>query len=465
MHAEKLWHAGRRGRGERLLRRRARPSSALGRALAISARRSGSTAASRAVRVLLESALAELEEAGGALGALPARRCRPIRTRLEAIERPAGRAVAPASASTAATLDELIAQRDELARASSRGPEAATRSSARSTRPSSRRREKDAVEWAERLAVERRRVARTLERSVRDRAARARARGRAPPGAVRRGRRRPLRPDGLGRGRVLPGGEPRRGAAAARARRLGRRAVAHHAGAEDADRGRGRRARRSSSTRSTPASAARVAEVDRAEAPAARRAPPGAVGDAPAGDRRVRAIITSAVAKRVAGGPDGVVGARRCRAPSGWRSWRGCWVVSSRARRASMRSSCCACRRARARGRRRTERRRGGGGGEAEMRTGNPRHGDGSDPWHGRDEPRRQYPRGIVLCAGGVAPRGDRRRHVVAPASQREARARACAAGGPRRRRGDDGAGEPDGDDRARPERRCPPLRAGRGAA
>ena len=60
--------------------------------------------------------------------------------------------------------------------------------------------------------------------------------GRAGPGGVERAGHRSRR--------VLRLAEPRRGAAAARADRLGRRAVARHAGAEDADRRRTRRGRR-----------------------------------------------------------------------------------------------------------------------------------------------------------------------------------------------------------------------------
>ena len=94
-----------------------------------------------------------------------------------------------------------------------------------------------------------------------------------------------------------PGGvprlaEPRRGTAAARPHRLGRRAVAHHAGAAQpvGSDGQGHDAR--SSTRWTRASAAGPRTMW-AEAAAAGQGRAGAVHHAPAADRRVRRAHTS----------------------------------------------------------------------------------------------------------------------------------------------------------------------------
>ena len=113
-------------------------------------------------RVLLESALAETEEAGATLGRY-ARDLTPDPARLEAIEERLAQ-LARLRRKYAGTVEELIRRRDqltaELARVDSGGEaigelEAAIEAARRG-----------AAEWAGRLSVERRRVARDLTRDV-----------------------------------------------------------------------------------------------------------------------------------------------------------------------------------------------------------------------------------------------------------------------------------------------------------
>jgi DNA repair protein RecN (Recombination protein N) len=113
-------------------------------------------------RVLLESALAELEEASGALSRY-ARTLHPDASRLDAIEDRLAE-LARLKRKYGGTIEELIARRDELTRdlGGSGDDDDSTRMLAAEVEAT----EKDALEWAKRLAVERRRVAHTLERSV-----------------------------------------------------------------------------------------------------------------------------------------------------------------------------------------------------------------------------------------------------------------------------------------------------------
>jgi DNA repair protein RecN (Recombination protein N) len=113
-------------------------------------------------RVLLESALAELEEASGALSRY-ARTLRPDPNRLDAIDDRLAE-LSRLKRKYGGTLEALIAKRDELARdlAAVEGGDEGLRMLVAEFEAA----EKDAVTWAKRLAVERRKVAHTLERSV-----------------------------------------------------------------------------------------------------------------------------------------------------------------------------------------------------------------------------------------------------------------------------------------------------------
>ena len=113
-------------------------------------------------RVLLESALAELEEASGALSRY-SRTLRPDPARLDVIDDRLGE-LSRLKRKYGGTIDELIARRDELARdlAAAEGGDDSLRTLAAEVEAA----EKDAVTWAKRLAVERRKVAHSLERSV-----------------------------------------------------------------------------------------------------------------------------------------------------------------------------------------------------------------------------------------------------------------------------------------------------------
>jgi DNA repair protein RecN (Recombination protein N) len=113
-------------------------------------------------RVLLESALAELEEASGALSRY-GRTLHPDPARLDAIDERLGE-LSRLKRKYGGGIEDLVARRDQLARdleAASSGGEALATLVAEVEAA-----EKDAVAWAKRLAVERRRVAHSLERSV-----------------------------------------------------------------------------------------------------------------------------------------------------------------------------------------------------------------------------------------------------------------------------------------------------------
>jgi DNA repair protein RecN (Recombination protein N) len=113
-------------------------------------------------RVLLESALAELEEASGALSRY-ARTLRPDPNRLDAIDDRLAE-LSRLKRKYGGTLEALVAKRDELSRdlAAVEGGDEGMRTLVAEFEAA----EKDAVTWAKRLAVERRKVAHTLERSV-----------------------------------------------------------------------------------------------------------------------------------------------------------------------------------------------------------------------------------------------------------------------------------------------------------
>src|SRR5512143_2369844 len=113
-------------------------------------------------RVLLESALAELEEASGALSRY-GRTLHPDPARLDLIDERLGE-LSRLKRKYGGTIEDLIGRRDQLARdleAAERG-DASTQALAAEVEAA----EKEAVTWAKRLAVERRKVAHSLERSV-----------------------------------------------------------------------------------------------------------------------------------------------------------------------------------------------------------------------------------------------------------------------------------------------------------
>ncbi len=113
-------------------------------------------------RVLLESALAELEEASGALSRY-ARTLRPDPTRLYAIDDRLNE-LSRLKRKYGGTIADLIARRDELGREldATQSVDDELRKLVNEVEAA----EKDAITWAKRLAVERRRVAHALERSV-----------------------------------------------------------------------------------------------------------------------------------------------------------------------------------------------------------------------------------------------------------------------------------------------------------
>ena len=113
-------------------------------------------------RVLLESALAELEEASGALSRY-SRTLRPDPARLDVIEERAGE-LARLKRKYGGAIEDLITRRDALIRdlAEAEGNDDTMKALVAETESA----EKDAIAWAKRLAVERRRVAHSLERSV-----------------------------------------------------------------------------------------------------------------------------------------------------------------------------------------------------------------------------------------------------------------------------------------------------------
>jgi DNA repair protein RecN (Recombination protein N) len=113
-------------------------------------------------RVLLESALAELEEASGALSRY-ARTLHPDPARLDLIDERLME-LSRLKRKYGGTIEDLIKRREELKRdldAAQSGDQALTILVAEMEAA-----EKDALAWAKRLAVERRRVAHSLERSV-----------------------------------------------------------------------------------------------------------------------------------------------------------------------------------------------------------------------------------------------------------------------------------------------------------
>ena len=295
--------------------------------------------------------------AGGARGRgrrarpLQRARSRPIRHGWTSVERSPGRAGAPAEEvrRDASTTWSRGATRWRRARAGVRGR--ATGLTA--LRPPLRRREGQARAWAERLSAARRRAgAQTLERAWQAELRASRARRRALRGALR-ATARPLGPAGCDEIEFFLAANPGRRAATARACRVGRRAVAHHAGVEDASAAeRATTAPRSSSTRSTPASAVGRGG-GRPEAARARPPPAGAVGDASAGDRGVRRSSRRGGEAR-GSRPHGVVGQRAVGRGAGDRAGahagRGApHARGARARRAAApagpgRFPCCGCR-------------------------------------------------------------------------------------------------------------------------
>jgi DNA repair protein RecN (Recombination protein N) len=113
-------------------------------------------------RVLLESALAELEEASGALSRY-ARTLHPDPSRLDAIDDRLNE-LSRLKRKYGGTIADLITRRDELSREldEAQSVDDALRTLVTEVEAA----EKDAITWAKRLAVERRRVAHSLERSV-----------------------------------------------------------------------------------------------------------------------------------------------------------------------------------------------------------------------------------------------------------------------------------------------------------
>jgi DNA repair protein RecN (Recombination protein N) len=116
-----------------------------------------------ATRALVESALAELEEAGSALGRY-VRELAPDPARLDQVEERLA-TLARLRRKYAGTVEDLVRRRDELTAVltgAEQGEEAlaALEAAAETAR-------KAAAEWAGRLSVERRRVARELERNLR----------------------------------------------------------------------------------------------------------------------------------------------------------------------------------------------------------------------------------------------------------------------------------------------------------
>ena len=134
----------------------------LGRALVALREAAGLDASLEPVRALLESSLAELEEAGQSLGRY-ARELTPDASRLEAVEERLAQ-LARLKRKFAGTVEDLIRRRDELMAevdSVAGGGEAMVELEAAAE--AARR---AAAEWAGRLSVERRRVARDLSRAL-----------------------------------------------------------------------------------------------------------------------------------------------------------------------------------------------------------------------------------------------------------------------------------------------------------
>src|SRR5881396_1421041 len=134
----------------------------LGRALVALREAAGLDASLEPVRALLESSLAELEEAGQSLGRY-ARELTPDASRLEAVEERLAQ-LARLKRKFAGTVEDLIRRRDELA-AELHGIESGgeTMVEREAAAEAARR---AAAEWAGRLSVERRREARDLSRAL-----------------------------------------------------------------------------------------------------------------------------------------------------------------------------------------------------------------------------------------------------------------------------------------------------------
>jgi DNA repair protein RecN (Recombination protein N) len=135
----------------------------LGRALGAVREAVGLDATLEPTRALLESALAELEEAGSGLGRY-ARELTPDPARLEAVEERLAQ-LARLRRKYSGTVEDLVRRRDELvaevAQLEGGGEAVAELEAAVETM------RRSAAEWAGRLSVERRRVARDLTRALR----------------------------------------------------------------------------------------------------------------------------------------------------------------------------------------------------------------------------------------------------------------------------------------------------------
>src|SRR5206468_1914607 len=155
--------ARRRGRPRAHARGDARPPRAAGRGAPVALREAaGLDASLEPVRALLESSLAELEEAGQSLGRY-ARELTPDASRLEAVEERLAQ-LARLKRKFAGTVEDLIRRRDELMAevdSVAGGGEAMVELEAAAE--AARR---AAAEWAGRLSVERRREARDLSRTL-----------------------------------------------------------------------------------------------------------------------------------------------------------------------------------------------------------------------------------------------------------------------------------------------------------
>ncbi len=134
----------------------------LGRALVALREAAGLDASLAPVRALLESALAELEEAGQSLGRY-ARELTPDASRLEVVEERLAQ-LARLKRKFAGTVEDLIRRRDELA-AEFHGIQSGGEAMAEREAAAEAAR-RAAAEWAGRLSVERRRVARDMSRAL-----------------------------------------------------------------------------------------------------------------------------------------------------------------------------------------------------------------------------------------------------------------------------------------------------------
>jgi len=161
VHAERL-AALATGAEESLYSGEGAVTEVLGRALAALREAAGLDASLAPVRALLESALAELEEAGQSLGRY-ARELTPDASRLEAVEERLTQ-LARLKRKFAGTVEDLIRRRDELA-AELHGVESGGEALAEREAAAEAAR-RAAAEWAGRLSIERRRVARDMSRAL-----------------------------------------------------------------------------------------------------------------------------------------------------------------------------------------------------------------------------------------------------------------------------------------------------------